>query len=300
MARRAGRIVVLGATGQLGTDLLKTLIDWDLIPLSHSDLDVCDFIYTRKVLSDARPDIVINTVAFTRVDDCEEEVSKAFWVNAFAVRNLAEVCADLDCTLMHISTDYVFGGEKRTPYTEDDTPNPLNVYGVSKLAGEYFVRNICPKHFIIRTSGLYGVAGSSGKGGNFVETMIRLAKERKPIRVVTDQVLTPTYTRDLAEKIKELLQTGAYGLYHITNSGHCSWYEFAAKIFELLGLKPDFGPTTSVGFGAKARRPAYSVLAHERLKRLGLDDLRPWPEALEAYLKEKGHYQGRGSGCLRC
>jgi dTDP-4-dehydrorhamnose reductase len=291
---------VLGATGQLGTDLLKTLIDWDLIPLSHSDLDVCDFIYTRKVLSDARPNIVINTVAFTRVDDCEEEVSKAFWVNAFAVRNLAEVCADLNCMLMHISTDYVFGGEKRTPYTEDDTPNPLNVYGVSKLAGEYFVRNICPKHFIIRTSGLYGVAGSSGKGGNFVETMIRLAKERKPIRVVTDQVLTPTYTRDLAEKIKELLTTEAYGLYHITNSGHCSWYEFAAKIFVLLGLKPDFGPTTSAEFGAKAKRPAYSVLAHERLKRLGLDDLRPWPEALEAYLKEKGHYQGQGSGCLRC
>jgi dTDP-4-dehydrorhamnose reductase len=187
-----------------------------------------------------------------------------------------------------MSTDYVFGGEKRAPYTEDDAPNPLNVYGVSKLAGEYFVRALCPKHFIVRTSGLYGVAGSSGKGGNFVETMIRLAKEGKPIRVVTDQVLTPTYTRDLAHKIKELLQTEAYGVYHITNSGQCSWYEFAAKIFELLSLKPDFGPTTSAEFGAKAKRPAYSVLAHGRLAQLGLDDLRSWPEALAAYLEEKG------------
>jgi dTDP-4-dehydrorhamnose reductase len=282
------RVAVIGANGQLGTDLVKILNDWDLILLTHSDLDICDFVYTRKVIEGAKPKIVINTAAFNRVDDCENEPSKAFWVNTYAVRNLAQVCASLNCVLMHISTDYVFGGEKRAPYTEDDAPNPLNVYGVSKLAGEYFVRALCPKHFIVRTSGLYGVAGSSGKGGNFVETMIRLAKEGKPIRVVTDQVLTPTYTRDLAHKIKELLQTEAYGVYHITNSGQCSWYEFAAKIFELLSLKPDFGPTTSAEFGAKAKRPAYSVLAHGRLAQLGLDDLRSWPEALAAYLEEKG------------
>ncbi|MEM1867999.1 MAG: dTDP-4-dehydrorhamnose reductase [Thermosphaera sp.] len=280
---------MIGANGQLGTDLVKVLNNWDLVPLTHAELDICDFVRARKVLTELRPDVVINTAAFNRVDDAEAQPEKAFWVNTYAVRNLAQVCADLDCTLMHISTDYVFGGEKRTPYTEDDPPNPLNVYGVSKLAGEYFVRNICPKHFIVRTSGLYGVAGSSGKGGNFVETMVRLAKEGKPIRVVTDQVLTPTYTKDLAQKIKELLTTEAYGLYHITNSGQCSWYEFARRIFELLGIKPDFGPTTSAEFRAKARRPAYSVLAHERLKELGLDDLRPWPEALKAYLEEKGY-----------
>jgi len=282
------RVVVIGANGQLGTDLVKVLSDWDLVPLSHADLDICDFVYTRKVLEDAKPGIVINAAAFTRVDDCEEEVSKAFWVNGFAVRNLAEVCRDINCVLMHISTDYVFDGMKKAPYTENDPPNPLNVYGVSKLTGEFFVRNICPKHFIVRTSGLYGVAGSSGKGGNFVEMMIRLAKEGKPIRVVNDQVLTPTYTKDLAEKIKELLQTEAYGLYHITNSGQCSWYEFASKIFELLGMKPDFGPTTSAEFGAKAKRPAYSVLAGERLQQLGLDYVRPWWQALAAYLTERG------------
>ncbi len=283
------KLVITGAQGQLASDLVKALSTWDLVPLSHTDLDICDFVYTRHVLTKVKPHVVINTAAFHRVDECEDEPSKAFWVNTYAVRKLAQVCAELNCTLVHISTDYVFGGEKRTPYTEDDAPNPLNVYGVSKLAGEYFVRHISPKHFIIRTSGLYGVAGSSGKGGNFVETMIRLAKEGKPIRVVTDQLLTPTYTKDLAAKIKELLQTEAYGLYHITNSSECSWYEFASKIFELLGMKPDFGPTTSAEFGAKAKRPAYSVLAHERLKQLGLDDLRPWPEALEAYLREKGH-----------
>jgi len=283
------RLLVIGASGQLGTDLVKVMDDWDLVPITHADLDICDFVYTRKVIEEKKPDVVINTAAFNRVDDCEEEVSKAFWVNAFAVRNLAQVCADLDCILVHISTDYVFDGRKKEPYTEEDPPNPLSVYGASKLTGEYFVRNICPKHFVIRTSGLYGVAGSRAKGGNFVETMIRLAREGKPIRVVNDQVLTPTYTKDLAQKITELSQTEAYGLYHITNSGQCSWYEFASKIFELVGVKPDFRPTTTAEFGAKAKRPAYSVLAHEGLMRLGLGDLRPWQEALAAYLIEKGH-----------
>lgn len=281
------RVLVIGASGQLGTDLVKVMDDWDLVPMTHADLDICDFVYARKVLEEKKPNIVINTAAFNRVDDCEEEVSKAFWVNAFAVRNLAKICADLDCVLVHISTNYVFDGRKGEPYAEDAPPNPLSVYGTSKLVGEYFVRNICPRHFVIRTSGLYGVAGSRAKGGNFVETMIRLAEGGRPIRVVNDQVLTPTYTRDLAEKIEELIQTEVYGLYHITNSGECSWYEFAAKIFELLDLNPDLGPTTTAEYGAQARRPAYAVLARNKLKELELNDLRLWQEALEAYLKER-------------
>jgi len=285
------RVIVIGANGQLGTDLVKVLDDWDLVPLTHADLDICNFVYTRKVVEDTKPDIVINTAAFNRVDDCEEEVSKAFWVNAFAVRNLAKVCAHLDCTLVHISTDYVFGGEKRTPYVEGDLPSPLSVYGTSKLTGEYFVRSICPKHFVVRTSGLYGTAGSRAKGGNFVETMIRLAKEGKPIRVVNDQVLTPTYTMDLAEKIERLMQTNAYGLYHITNSGECTWHEFAEAIFDVLGVNADLKPTTSAEFGAKARRPGYSVLAHEGLRESGLDELRPWKEALTGYITKKGYRQ---------
>ena len=286
---RTMRVVMIGANGQLGSDLVSLGTAWDLIPLTRRELDICDFVHCRTVLSGARPDLVINTAAFNRVDDSEDEPSSAFWANTYAVHNLARICGELDYRLLHISTDYVFGGEKRIPYTEEDPPNPLNVYGVSKLAGEYFVRDLCPKHFVVRTSGLYGVAGSRGKSGNFVETMIRLAKEGRPIRVVDDQVLTPTYTHDLAQKIKELSDTEAYGLYHITNAGHCSWHEFAARIFALLGLNPDFEPTTTAAFGAKARRPAYSVLAHRNLQAIGIDILRPWTEALEAYLRAKSY-----------
>jgi len=285
---RGGRVAVIGANGQLGADLVQVFADWDLVPLTHADIEICDFVHTREVLGRIKPDVVINTAAFVRVDDCEDEVSKAFWVNAFAVRNLAQVCADLDCMLVHISTDYVFDGKKREPYTEEDLPNPINVYGVSKLAGEHFVQAICEKHLIIRTSGLYGQAGSNGKGGNFVETMIRLAEAGKPIRVVDDQVLAPTHTRDVAGKIRELVESSAEGLWHAANAGQCSWYEFAQAIFEELGMKVALEPTTSAAFGAKARRPAYSVLAQERLKQLGPSDLRSWAEALKAFLDERG------------
>jgi dTDP-4-dehydrorhamnose reductase len=163
------------------------------------------------------------------------------------------------------------------------------VYGISKLAGEYFARNACSRHFVVRTSGLYGAAGARGKGGNFVETMVRIAREGRPIRVVNDQVLTPTYTRDLAQAIKRLLLTEAYGVYHVTNSGACSWYEFAGRIFKRLGLAPEFGPTSSAEWGARARRPPYSVLATEKVVHAAGGELRVWTEALDAYLKEKGY-----------
>lgn len=281
------RTVILGAGGQLAYDLQRAMADWDLVPLRHADADICDYPQVRQVLAELEPQIVINTAAFVRVDDCEDQVEKAFQVNTYAVRHLAQVCSELDCVLVHISTDYVFGGEKRYPYTEDDPPNPLNVYGVSKLAGEYFVRNLCPKHFVVRSSGLYGVAGSSGKGGNFVETMIRMARRGKSIRVVDDQVLAPTYTKDLAEKMKELVQTDAYGLYHITNKGQCSWFEFTVKVFELSGLEPNLAPTTTADSGAKARRPAYSVLRNAAIERVGAHKMRSWPDALIAYLRQE-------------
>jgi dTDP-4-dehydrorhamnose reductase len=284
------KILIIGANGQLGSDLVKAFSDGEVIPIRHADLDICDHGAARKRLAEARPDVVINTAAFHRVDDCEDQAAKAFAVNAEAIRNLVQACAALDCVFVHLSTDYVFGGDDRhRPYAETDAPNPINVYGVSKVAGEYFVRSLCPRHFVVRTCGLYGEAGSSGKGGNFVELMIRLAKEGKPIRVVTDQVLTPTNSKDLAFKIKELLATRAYGLYHLTSASSCSWYEFAGKIFELTGLRPSFEPTTSATFAARARRPAYSVLDHTSLRRAGLADLRPWPEALASYLKDKRH-----------
>jgi len=285
------KVALIGARGQLGTDLVQAMNGWDVVAWSHREVEVCDFSATRDALTTAAPDLVINTAAFHRVDECEVQAEKALQVNALAVRNLARICEDLGCALLHVSTDYVFGGEQRVPYAETDLPVPLNAYGVSKLAGELFVRRLCRRHFVVRSCGLYGVAGASGKGGNFVETMVRLSKEGRAIRVVDDQVLTPTYTKDLAEKIVELLRAERYGLYHITNAGSCSWYEFTKEIFRILEVNPDLAPTTAEAFGAAARRPAYSVLAHEAIAQIGLADLRPWAEAVADYLRQKGHLQ---------
>jgi dTDP-4-dehydrorhamnose reductase len=286
------RTVILGAGGQLATDLERAISDWEVVPLRHADLDVCDHEAVWERLSEIQPEAVINTAAFHRVNDCEDQVEKAFRVNTYAVRNLAQVCADLGCKLMHVSTDYVFGGEKRTPYTEDDLPNPLNVYGVSKLAGEYFVRNVCPKHFVVRTSGLYGLAGSSGKGGNFVETMLRLAKAGTPIRVVDDQVLSPTYTFHLAQSMYTILETDEFGQYHLTNQGECSWYEFAQSIFEIEELHVNLMATTSEEFGARAMRPQYSSLASMRTGTAPFETLPHWRQALQSYLANRSALAG--------
>jgi len=282
------RIALIGANGQLGSDLVRALRTVDLVPLTHRDVDICDETCTDR-LSQICPDHVINTAAFNRVDDAERDASAAFRVNAAAVYRLARWCAQNGSVLIHISTDYVFGGDRvrTTPLTESDSPAPLDAYGCSKLAGEFAVRATGCRHFIIRTSGLYGHAGSSGKGGNFVETMLRLAHEGKPIRVVDDQRLTPTFTADLAAKMAQLLHTDRFGLYHITNTGDCTWYEFAAEIFRLSGLQPDLGPTTTASFGAPALRPAYSVLAHRALLAAGLSDMPHWREALQRYLADR-------------
>jgi dTDP-4-dehydrorhamnose reductase len=206
------------------------------------------------------------------------------------VRDLALWCRDRDRLLVHFSSDYVFGLDesRRTPWSEADAPGPVSVYGLSKLAGEYLVRSICPAHLVIRTCGLYGVWGVGGKGGNFVETMLRLAREGKPLRVVADQVCTPSYTADVADATVALLTAGRRGLYHVTNAGACSWYEFAGTIFELAGVSANLTAITSREFGAAARRPAYSVLAPAA----GLSPLRPWREALAAYLGEQEKKQG--------
>lgn len=283
------KIAVLGAGGQLAHDLLQALAGDDVTALTHSDVDVTDFNGTSKIIADIAPELVFNTAAFHQVDLCEDDVEKAFEVNAYAVRNLAEICLEIGATLVHVSTDYVFDGTTRTPYSEEAPAHPLSVYGVSKLAGEEFVRAICPRHFIIRGSGLYGVKGASGKGGNFVETMIRVAKEGRPLRVVNDQVLGPTYTKDMAAKILEIIDKGENGLYHVTNSDQCSWFEFTGKILELAGLSADLAPTTTEAYGLKAKRPSYSVLENGGVKRLGLAEMRPWHDALQDYMKDKGH-----------
>ncbi|HKB38427.1 MAG TPA: dTDP-4-dehydrorhamnose reductase [Gemmataceae bacterium] len=282
------KYAVLGAAGQLGRDLCSRLPD-EVVPLTRAEADLTQRGALRKLLSDLRPDVVINCAAYNFVDRAEDEPDAAFAVNAWAVRELAVACDELGVVLVHFSTDHVFGLDtaRRTPYAEDDAPGPVSVYGLSKLSGEYLVRALCPRHIVVRTCGLYGAWGSGGKGGNFVETMLRLTRELRAVRVVSDQVCTPTYTADLAAAVVSLLKIGTYGLYHVTNAGACSWHEFARTIFELEKLDVDLTAISSAAFGAKARRPAYSVLDAAAYRRLGLPALRPWQEALAAYLAER-------------
>ena len=279
---------VLGASGQLGRDLQPRL-PGQAVAWTRDQADVTRPAELRAALEALRPDVVVNCAAYNFVDRAESDPAAAFAVNAGGVRDLALICRDLGCVLVHFSTDYVFGLDeaRRTPWQETDPPGPLSAYGVSKLAGEYFARALCPRHVVVRTCGLYGVWGAGGKGGNFVETMLRKAAEGRPLRVVGDQVCTPTYTADLADAVVNLLGTGAYGLYHFTNTGACSWHEFAAAVFELAGVRADLTPITSREYGAPARRPAYSVLSTAAYQARGLHTPRPWREAMRAYLDER-------------
>jgi dTDP-4-dehydrorhamnose reductase len=284
------KIAIIGADGQLGTDLCKVIPPKEQIPLTVDDIDITNRAQVRAVLKKNAPDVVVNTAAYHDVDRCEDHAEPAFAVNTYGAKHLAEACREIGAVLVHISTDYVFDGEKGKPYVETDTPDPQSIYAISKYAGEQCVKYILDKHFVIRTTGLYGVAGCLGKGGtNFVEGMIRRSMSQPELKVVTDETLSPTYTLDLAKKINELVRTEHYGLYHITNGGGCSWYDFAVKIFELMGKKVKINKTTAAEFKAKAKRPKYSVLENGRLKKLKMDDLRPWEEALKAYLGEKGY-----------
>lgn len=285
--------VIIGSKGQLGTDLHPALAEHRVTGLAHADLDVTDPDRTRAVLSELRPDVVINTSAYHKVDICEDTPVESFAVNATGAYHLARLAAELDYTLVHFSTDYVFKGDGAVPCRETDPTEPISVYGASKLAGERLVAAYAPRHFVIRSTGLYGVAGASGKGGNFVETMIRLGKAG-PVRVVDDQVMTPTATADLAAAVALLLSRQGrpevpYGIYHLTSGGQCSWYVFAKTIFELCGMTVDLTPITTAESGSKARRPAFSVLDHGKWMRAGFAELRPWREALADYLKAKGH-----------
>jgi dTDP-4-dehydrorhamnose reductase len=282
------KFAVIGAAGQLGRDLCPRL-SGEVTPLTRETLDVTRPETVSKALGELNPDIVINCSAYNFVDKGESEPEAAFAVNAWGVQTLAKWCRDHDRTLVHYSTDYVFGLEesRKTPYAETDAPGPVSAYGLSKLAGEYLVRSVCPKHLVIRTCGLYGVWGSGGKGGNFVETMLRGAAQGKALRVVADQVCAPSYTVDVAQGTVDLIRNGCQGLVHLTSAGATSWYEFAAVIFRLSNVQANFSPTTSREFGAAARRPPYSILAPAALTAAGLSPLRHWSEALPAYLAER-------------
>jgi dTDP-4-dehydrorhamnose reductase len=282
------KIVILGADGQLANDLNQSLAADRVVPLGRKDLDVLDQAATAERLRSLRPSVILNAAAYNRVDDAEDHVEAAFATNAFAVRHLSRLCQELNCVLVHFSTDYVFGvSQSHKPWTEVDPPAPLNVYGTSKSCGELFVRAYCEKHFIIRTSGLFG-SRRGGGASNFVEAILRTAERTKRLRVVNDQTCAPSYTADVAEITTRLIETHAYGTYHVTGSGQCTWYDFAVEILRQSGVSADCAAITSAEYGAKARRPPFSVLSNDKLIASGIAQAPPWQDALSRYLHRRG------------
>ncbi len=284
------KVLLIGANGQLGTDISEVFSkkpDMDLIPLTDRDIDVTDAEGTERVVRSHVPEVIVNTAAFVNVDACEDDMESPFSVNAISQGPLCRLCREMDMVYVWFSTDYVFDGNQDTPYREDDKPQPLNIYGSSKLAGENIIRTLLKKYYIVRVSGLYGVAGPVGKKYNFVDKIWEKGQRGEEIAVVDDQRLTPTSTRDVAEKLSELIPHHEYGLYHMTNSGDCTWFEFAREIIRLGGFGREIRRVQSGYFGEKAVRPAYSVLDNARLREVGLSEMRSWEEALEDYVQRK-------------
>lgn len=283
------RLVILGGNGQLGSDLAEVLrsASESVISLSRSDLDITQSAVLREKLSQHHPDIILNCSVFHPVDECENDPDRSFAVNATAVRALARAAKDLQTAVVHFSSDYVFDGELGRPYKEEDTPTPVSVFGVSKVAGEQLLRALLPRHFIVRTSGLYGLAGSRVKWGNFVETMLRLGRQNGQVRVVNDLRMAQTATRNLARQVLALIRTDHYGTYHASDHGDYSWYEFAIKIFQYSAMEVKVTPVSWRDMPFAAPRPRYSVLENCRLKALGMDLMQPIDVALQAYLKAR-------------
>jgi dTDP-4-dehydrorhamnose reductase len=278
----SSKVLVTGGHGQLGTELALMLQEkgFETFGLGHQELDITDLDHVRKIFNEIKPSVVCHTAAYTAVDKAETDRNGAFLVNAIGTRNVAIAAEEIGAKLVYVSTDYVFNGEKEGTYCEFDTPSPLGVYGQSKYAGEQFVHDFHSKFFIVRTSWVYGQYG-----GNFVKTMLKLAETHDQITVVNDQRGCPTYTKDLAEKIIELFQTDKYGVYHISNSGSCTWYEFAKAIFEIKGIDVTVVPCTTDGFPRPAKRPKNSEFEHMVLGLNGFEDVRGWREALKEFLQ---------------
>ena len=275
------KILITGSNGMLGHDLREVLKDnHDLVLTTSKTLDITDKKQVMDFIGDSKPDIVINSAAYTDVDGCEENRDLAYAVNGEGVRNLALACREVDCALLHISTDYVFDGTARDPIAEDGEIGPISVYGKSKLEGEKAILEILDKYFIVRTAWLYGINGK-----NFPKTMLELAENHSEITVVYDEVGTPTYTPDLAYGISQLIETDKYGIYHLTNSGYCSWCEFSRLIFEIAEKDVKVIPVTASEFARPAPRPNYSVLENKNWIDNGFKPLRDYKEAIKEYIE---------------
>ena len=318
------KVAVIGATGQLGGDLVEVFEDsgrWEVVGLSHEDVEVTRPESVETALEKLKPSVVINTAAFNRVDACETEVESAFRVNALGVLHVARAADRVGALCVYVSTDYVFDGRRvrgagsghqgleagRTtseetrgggcpstselstepaPYTEHDRPNPINIYGASKLAGEVLTAQGAARYLVVRVASLFGRRGARGKGGNFVTTILARAKAGEPLRVVDDIVMSPTYTRDAARAIERLVRAGVTGVVHVVNSGMCSWYQFACAIVRLAGLDVLVEPVSSQAYPAAAKRPAFSALSNRYAATLvGHELFRPWEDAVADYLR---------------
>jgi dTDP-4-dehydrorhamnose reductase len=275
------KVLITGANGQLGRDLVEIFgLEHEVTGYGSKDLDVRELEQCRKILGQIRPDAIIHAAAYTAVDQAESDEDEAYSVNAFGSRNIALAAEEIGAKLCYISTDYVFDGTSNIPYKEYDNTNPCSVYGKSKLAGEKLVSSLSKRYFIVRTSWVYGQYGN-----NFVKTMLKLGKEKPLLRVVDDQIGSPTYTIDLCHFLMDLISTEKYGIYHASNTESCSWYEFAKAIFAETGYTIQVEPCTTNEFPRPAPRPKLSIMDHQSIRANQFKDLRPWRDALTAFIK---------------
>lgn len=283
------KILLIGKSGQLGSDLIRNNTRHEIFAPGREIIDLGSPDCGTKVIAEYKPEVVINTAAFHDVPQCETDYAAAFLINCIAVRNLSMACSRADSLFITFSSDYVFGGEKRTPYLESDRPGPLQLYGISRLAGEFAALSSAPDHaVIIRTCGLYGLSGAQSKGGNFVDKRIQDAHTHSSIDMGNDQVISPTSTHDLSKAVLQLIDHPEkdVGVYHLVNEGECSWYEFTKAIYEITGFAVNVNPVDRQGRSGDMRRPAYSALANTKARTLGIV-LPHWRDALKRYLKEK-------------
>ena len=283
------KILIIGKTGQLGSELVKDAIasGYNVFAPDKQDLDISNNLSFLVAMKQSSPDVVINTAAFHDVPVCEIEPQKAFQLNCIAVKKMAEISSDFNVWFVSFSTDYVFGGEKGEPYVESDLPNPLQIYGLSKLAGEYAALSY-PKSIIVRTCGLYGVRGATSKGGNFVDNRIKDSEKEARLEISSDQTVSPTYAGNLSKAVLQLIThpLKETGIYHLVNQDYCTWYEFTKEIFKILNINTEVVPVDRKGKTGNMRRPLFSALKNERAAKIGIDLLH-WKEGLIKYLNIK-------------
>ena len=275
------RVLVTGVSGQLGHDVLISLQErgHEPIGVDRSKMDLTDNSQIRGFIKECTPDAIIHCAAYTAVDNAEDNKELCRQINAIAVKEVAECAKELDIPMIYISTDYVFDGSKDGEYSEDDIPNPINIYGKTKLEGELYVQNILEKYYIVRISWVFGE-----NGNNFIDTMIKLSKDRDELNVIDDQIGSPTYTKDLAPLLVEMIESDKYGIYHATNDGYCTWYEFAKEIFKIDNINIKVNPILTNQYPTKAKRPINSKMKKNKLSKANFNELRNWKDALKEYI----------------